>query len=130
MEYLISYYLFGFEISILKFFFYFNFKYSNCNNFLKEIWHLCWCFIPRRGNTYRVSIIKCVTGAFRGCCECAQDKFTERDVKLINNGRSGGSGTSAGKKREKCQLSVECKWKSCQGEGDNNENKSVESMQK
>lgn len=30
----------------------------------------------------------------RGCWEWAQDKFTERDVKLINKGRSGGSGTS------------------------------------
>lgn len=38
--------------------------------------------------------MKCVTGALRGCCEWAQDKFTEREVKLINSGRSGGSGTS------------------------------------
>lgn len=45
-------------------------------------------------DTYRVSIMKWVTGALRGCWEWAQDKFTERDVKLINKGRSGGSGTS------------------------------------
>lgn len=44
-------------------------------------------------------------------------------MKLINNGRSGGSGTSAGKRGEKCRLSVECKWESCQGEGDNNANR-------
>jgi len=36
MEYLLSYYLFGFEISILKFFFGFVFKYSKCNNFFKK----------------------------------------------------------------------------------------------
>uniref|UniRef100_A0A1A9UVI6 Uncharacterized protein n=1 Tax=Glossina austeni TaxID=7395 RepID=A0A1A9UVI6_GLOAU len=45
--------------------------------------------------TYLVSIMKCVTGALRGCCEWAHDKFTEREVKLISSGRSGGSGTSA-----------------------------------
>lgn len=52
------------------------------------ILHLC-------AFTYLVSIMKCVTGALRGCCEWAHDKFTEREVKLISSGRSGGSGTSA-----------------------------------
>lgn len=54
-------------------------------NLIKMCLYLC---------SYLVSIIKCVTGALRGCCEWAQDKFTEREVKLISNGRSGGSGTS------------------------------------
>uniref|UniRef100_A0A182MBJ9 Uncharacterized protein n=1 Tax=Anopheles culicifacies TaxID=139723 RepID=A0A182MBJ9_9DIPT len=43
---------------------------------------------------YRVSMMKFVTGAFRGSCEWAQDKSTERDVKLTTSGRPGGSGTS------------------------------------
>lgn len=43
---------------------------------------------------YLVSMMKCVTGAFLQSCECAQDKLTERDVKLMISGRSGGSGTS------------------------------------
>lgn len=80
-------------------------------------------------DTYRVSIMKWVTGALRGCWEWAQDKFTERDVKLINKGRSGGSGTSerdrqsenkrmrdSGEERKR-QLSVKCKWKSWQEKG-------------
>jgi hypothetical protein len=35
-----------------------------------------------------------VTGALRESCECAQDKLTERDVKLIIIGRAGGSAMS------------------------------------
>lgn len=43
---------------------------------------------------YRVSMTKCDTGAFRGSCEWAHDKFIDRDVKLVINGLSGASGTS------------------------------------
>lgn len=44
-------------------------------------------------------MMKCVTGAFLQSCEWAQDKLTERDVKLMISGRSGGSGTSENGKR-------------------------------
>lgn len=63
--------------------------------------------ISRQTNrrTYLVSIKKCVTGALRGSCECAHDKFIDRDVKLVINGRSGASGTSEmHKKSSKCLL--------------------------
>lgn len=43
---------------------------------------------------YLVSTRKWVTGAFLGSCEWAHDKFIERDVKLVINGRPGASGTS------------------------------------
>lgn len=35
----------------------------------------------------------------RGSCECAHDKFIERDVKLVINGLSGASGTSKAAQR-------------------------------
>lgn len=66
--------------------------YRNRNKILKTLLfgvYLCLLLC-----SYLVSIMKCVTGALRGCCEWAQDKFTEREVKLISSGRSGGSGTS------------------------------------
>lgn len=50
---------------------------------------VCWEYVR-----YLVSMMKCVTGAFLQSCEWAQDKLTERDVKLMISGRSGGSGTS------------------------------------
>lgn len=54
------------------------------------LWMILLCFIW----AYLVSIRKCVTGALRGSCEWAHDRFIERDVKLVINGRSGASGTS------------------------------------
>lgn len=39
-------------------------------------------------------MIKSVTGAFLGSCDCAQDRFTEREVNVIINGRAGISGIS------------------------------------
>uniref|UniRef100_A0A182SG99 Uncharacterized protein n=1 Tax=Anopheles maculatus TaxID=74869 RepID=A0A182SG99_9DIPT len=57
-------------------------------NIMSTEW-LPFAFCP-----YRVSMMKFVTGAFRGSCEWAQDKSTERDVKLTTSGRPGGTGTS------------------------------------
>ena len=44
--------------------------------------------------SYLVSMIKSVTGAFFGSWDCAQDRFTEREVNVIINGRAGISGIS------------------------------------
>lgn len=35
-----------------------------------------------------------MTGAFLGSCACAQERFTDRDVKPVIMGRPGASGMS------------------------------------
>lgn len=60
-----------------------------------------WTVMHKYAGTYLVSMMKCVTGAFLQSCEWAQDKLTERDVKLMISGRSGGSGTSETGKAER-----------------------------
>lgn len=47
-----------------------------------------------------------MTGAFRGSCEWAHDKFIDRDVKLVINGRSGASGMSVIKKKDKKRTDI------------------------
>lgn len=64
------------------------YRYMVCKLTITEWIRFLFCLI------YLVSTRKCVTGAFLGSCEWAHDKFIERDVKLVINGRSGASGTS------------------------------------